>query len=149
MENMEKAKHFRRTKTPKVSSFCLSGNLPCYTKRYFQEEIFPGGATHSKASEYKSRKALALKPRPSPSPGWWMRTCWKARVSNPQMPSPFSLSAVFSASVRNEVGEIHIPFVRNHGRRMKHPPGAIGAKWSCCQETRAAFSFTQKPLSLG
>lgn len=28
----------------KLYTFCLSGNLPGYTKKYFQKEIFPRGA---------------------------------------------------------------------------------------------------------
>lgn len=110
-------------------------------KKIFSEGDFPWRCYHSKASEYRSRKALAQRPRPST--GQQKTTCRKASISNPQMPSPVSLSAgVFSTPVI-------VPFVRNPGRKMKHPPGAIRGERSCCQEAIAAFSFTPKPLSLG
>lgn len=148
MENMEKAKHFWGTKTTKLSLFCLSGNLPHYTKRYFQKEIFPGGATTARPVNTKIGRlwlrgqGLALAGGGGPA--------GKPVFQIPRCPAPFRWVQEFSQLLSEMKWEkFTVPVLRNHGRKMKHPPGAIGRKWSCCQETIAAFSFTPKPLSLG
>lgn len=116
-------------------------------KKIFSEGDFPRRCSHSNAREYKSRKALAL--RPKTNTGYKWGPAGKSVFQLPKCPAPFHWVQEFAELLLKRKWEkFTVPFVRNHGRKMEHPPGARGEKWSRCQETVVVFSFTPKPLSL-
>lgn len=145
MENMGKTEHFWGNKTTKLYIFLFWKSSILYKKISSQGD-FPRRYKYSNASEYKSRNTLAQRPRSSPAYKW--RPAEKPVFQIPRYPDPFHWVQKFVRLLLKRKWEKFIaPFVRIHGRKVEHPPGARGGKWSCCKKTTAASSFTPKLLS--